>query len=68
MGIVLCIFIFRKQIFAILNKKNVQCYLKKEVDLLLPETGHKIFFYLVNIEVFPQLFHLTYNLFKSDKK
>jgi uncharacterized protein YneF (UPF0154 family) len=45
MGIVLGIFIFRKQISAILNKKKLcSAVLKKEVDVHMSKTGRKIFF------------------------
>jgi hypothetical protein len=43
MGIVLCIFIFRKEISAILKKKKYSAIGKKEVDVHLSKTGSKNF-------------------------
>jgi hypothetical protein len=69
MGIVLCIFIFRRQIYTTVNKKKKCTVLfEKKKLMFMSKTGRKIFFYLVGIEVFAKLFHLMCHLFKSDKK
>jgi hypothetical protein len=45
MGIVFCIFIFRRQISTILNKKKMYSAIwKKEADVHLSKTGRNIFF------------------------
>jgi hypothetical protein len=69
MGIVLCIFIFRRQMSTILNKKKcTMLFEKKKVMFICQKLDARTFFYLVGIEVSSKLFHLMCHLFKSDKK
>jgi hypothetical protein len=69
MGIVLGIFIFRRQISTIPNKKKCTVLFEKKKLMLICQKLEAIyFFYLVGIEVFSKLFHLMCHLFKSDKK
>jgi hypothetical protein len=59
MGIVLWIFIFRRQISTILNlKKCTVLFEKKKLMLICQKLDAIYFFYLVGIEVFSKLFHL----------
>jgi hypothetical protein len=69
MGIVLCIFIFKRQISTILNKKKCTVLFEKKNLMFICQKLDVIYiFYLVGVEVFSKLFHLMCHLFKSDKK
>jgi hypothetical protein len=61
MGIVLYIFILRRQISTILNKKKGTVLFEKKRNSCssVKNWTQEFFFYLVGIDVFSKLFHLT---------